>query len=118
MPALDTTIRRSVGITVGAGAASSLIARAAFLLFVFLCVATTPGVGQLLVATVGPITEEHISMRELAPGGSERVEHSREHAVRGEAVPLIRRPQLASRHPFRAAQGHRLPNGLCAPLLF
>jgi hypothetical protein len=115
MAAFNVTLRRVSAITTGA--APGLIARAAFLLFVFLCVATTPGVGQLLVAAVGPITEEHISMRELAPGGAERTEHYGERAASGEAIPLLRRPHLASRHPFGAAQGHRLPNGLCAPLL-
>jgi hypothetical protein len=117
MITLRTTFRRLLAAA-GAEAASGLVARAAFVLFVFLCVATSPGVGQFLIAAVGPITEEHLCLREqLLSGASTRVEQSQQTTETREALPLARFPGAASRRPLTAVvEGHRLANGLCAPL--
>jgi hypothetical protein len=118
MITLLTQYRRPLAITTGAEAATEVVARAAFLLFVFLCVATSPGVGQFLVGAVGPITEEHLNLREhLAPGAATRLEPSRETAARHESIPANRDPRSAPPRILAAAvTGHRLANGLCAPL--
>src|SRR5687768_3570383 len=97
---------------------SRVAARALFLLFAFLTVATSPGVGRFLTESIESITEASECLREpLIAGSTVRAER------KSNPEPLLRVPRDPERRrtiailPPPASRGHRLPNGLCAPLL-
>jgi hypothetical protein len=98
--------------------ASRLVTRAVFALFLFFCVASSPGLAQVLIAAVPPITEEQHETRESLMAGSTAPadQRSRPSGLREPIVEPRGMQPLAVR-PLLAASGHRLANGHCAPLL-
>jgi hypothetical protein len=102
-----------------AGFASRMATRGVFALFLFFCVISSPGLAQVVIAAVPPMTEEQHETREsLVMGSAVRTERQSAPSLGlCESIPEPQRPRPASTFPVGAHIGHRLANGLCAPLL-
>lgn len=109
--------RRTISIMSGAVDISDLVVRALILLFLFFCVASTPGVGRSMVV---PVEEEHSCTRESSLTSSLVRRAERDALV----VRASSRTTTATRShrdmfdpPLLAVSGHCLSNGLRAPLI-
>ena len=108
-------LRKIVPLAFGALDVTPLTTRAVLLLFLFFSVATAPGVGQFLIGAFGVPTEEHTCTREvLVSSNSIRCEKQPHPPVPASTANGLHSSRPVS--PCLAVSGHRLSNGLRAPL--
>jgi hypothetical protein len=100
----------------GARFLALLVPRALFVLFLFFVFATAPGVAKILVGSVTVVEEEQTSHREqLLTSGAMRAERPVVRPITVVAA-ASKRPSQVARISSGIRGGHRLANGLLAPL--